>query len=345
MKGRPRHWLVTTKLDDITEGLFGQVVLYVFEVLPFLERAGVTPSWQVRSRLYGSPPDFLVLPGVFDSRLPAPRAAPSRRRNLLLLRNLHRVALGHDWRYLHALWSRHFAVPARVLSQAEALAPGPGTLGLHFRGTDKLAAHWDTNPVSHADFLALTADFIRTHPEVERLFVATDDAAFLEAVRNRFARLPVATSGVASFHKGARGSPSNADHALLDCVLLSRCRWVLKTSSALSAFAKVLNPDLAIFRVAASKLFDVMPYFPVAYIPRWSSSDPECARILERLLQDDWLDDPVARAAWGAPFRTREVPVRDKIARLWRHYRPALQRRLARLGAGRRGVAGGARKL
>jgi hypothetical protein len=339
MKGKPRHWRVTTKLDDITEGLFGQVVLYVFEVLPFLERAGVAPSWQIRSRLYGSPPDFLVLPGVFDARLPAPPTAPSRRRNLLLLRNLHRVALGHDWPYLHALWSRHFEIPARVLRRAEALAPGPGTLGLHFRGTDKVSAHWDTNPVSHADFLALTADFLRTHPEIERLFVATDDAAFLEAVRDRFARLPIATSGVGAFHKDARDGPSSADHALLDCVLLSRCRWVLKTSSALSAFAKVLNPELAIFRVAASKLFDVMPYFPVAYIPRLRSSDPECARILERLLQGDWLDDPVARAAWAAPFRTREVPVRDKIARLWRHYRPAVQRRLGLGGARRRGAA------
>jgi len=336
VNGRARHWLVTTKLDDITEGLFGQAVLYAFEVLPYLERAGVATSWQIRSRLYGSPPDFMVIPGVFDTAQPAPRTNPARRRNLLRLRNLHRVALGNDWHYLHALWSRHFAIPARVLNRAAALEPGAHTLGIHFRGTDKLNAAWDTNPVSHADFLALLADFIQNHPEVDRLFVATDDPAFLDAARVRFQGLELTTSGVAGFHKEALGSPSNADHALLDCLLLSRCRWVLKTSSALSGFAKVLNPELTIHRVAASKLFDVMPYFPVAYIPRLTSTDPECSRILERLMKDDWLDDPAARAAYGAPFRTRAVPLRDKVSRMWRHFRPAVQRRLGLHGTRRR---------
>jgi hypothetical protein len=96
--------------------------------------------------------------------------------------------------------------------------------------------------------------------------------------------------GPVDFHKACHNVPGKADRAVLDCVLLSRCAYVLKCSSALSGFAKVLNPDLVCFRVAACKLFSEVPYFPDAYIPRLDSPDPGCQRILKRLFQDDWLD-------------------------------------------------------
>ncbi|MEO7335201.1 MAG: hypothetical protein ABIV63_01355, partial [Caldimonas sp.] len=326
------RWLIDAKIGDVPEGLFGQVVLYVFEILPYLERKGVNAQWKVRSPLYGDAPDHLVIPGAFDVVQVQASASTTRTRNLIVVRNLHRVALGNDWRHLGALWSRHFAVPMRVNRRADSIGLGSAALGLHFRGTDKMTALWDTNPVSHADFLSLVADFIRTHPAIDQLFIATDDGTFLESARARFPHLAIATSGVADSHKAATGPQSKADHALLDCVLLSRCRWVLKTSSALSAFAKVLNPDLEIYRVAASKLFDVMPYFPVAYIPRLTSTDPVCSTILERLFKDDWTQDPATPPGYLGTFKTHEVPIGDKVSRTWDHFRKRLRRKLVHAG-------------
>jgi hypothetical protein len=80
---------------------------------------------------------------------------------------------------------------------------------------------------------------------------------------------------------------------------------VLKCSSALSGFAKVLNPRLEAYRVSASKLFTDIPYFPEAYIPRLTSQDPECRGILERQFAGDWLDDPSGGVRFKRPFRTQ----------------------------------------
>jgi hypothetical protein len=80
-----------------------------------------------------------------------------------------------------------------------------------------------------------------------------------------------------------------AHAAVAEVVALSRCRAVLKTSSALSAFAKVLNPRCDVMCVSAMKV----PWFPAAavrpYVPLASSdaaqaSAPSVASLLERTM-------------------------------------------------------------
>jgi hypothetical protein len=310
------QWLITSKIDDIREGLFGQVALYVFEVLVYLHGRGIPACWEIRSRVYGREPNFLVIPGAFDTTtLSAESRSGGVRKNLLWLRDTRGMALGGDFRTLSDIWHRSFAIPVRVLERADALGLAHRTLGLHFRGTDKVTSLWDTNPIRHDEFLELIADFLETHKDVEKMFVATDDPTFIGAVGCRFPSIPLLTTGPGISHKEAAGREGKADHAVLDCVLLARCRWVLKTSSALPAFAKVLNPDLEIYRVAASKLFDSMPYFPVAYIPILKTTNPRCLEILERLLKDDWTAHPHAFAEFGRPFAARRVPMRVRWTR------------------------------
>src|SRR6185436_2872679 len=91
--------------------------------------------------------------------------------------------------------------------------------------------------------------------------------------------------------------------------------YVLKCSSALSGFAKVLNPSLECYRVAACKMFSDIPYFPDAYVPRLALRDPAASAILARQFEGDWLDDPAAVARWSQPFvgRPRHGVVRRGI--------------------------------
>ena len=91
-----QHWTIATTLHDLTEGIFGHIVLYMFELLPYLDKAGIEPTWELHSRLYGSPPSFVVIPGIFDA-VPTADSTPSsrhRRKSFLILRAWHRVALG-----------------------------------------------------------------------------------------------------------------------------------------------------------------------------------------------------------------------------------------------------------
>lgn len=311
----PSGWRIASNPDDLEEGLFGQVLLWVFELLPWLDAHGIRPDWRIHSVLYGETPGAHVLPGVFDLAY-APPARVTRERSLLWARVWHTSVLGGDWHGVHALWARFFKVPARISSQADAVGLPADCLGLHYRGTDKNLQTIDTNAVSVDDFLALAEAFVAEHPAVRAVFVASDEPGVLGAVRARLPSFDVRGLGDVPFHKAATPSSNagKADRALLDCVLLSRCRWVLKCSSALSGFAKVLNPELECYRVAACKMFSDIPYFPDAYVPRLQLRDPAARAILERQFAGDWLDDAEAVARWSTPFVGRPRHGRRTIA-------------------------------
>ena len=78
---------------------------------------------------------------------------------------------------------------------------------------------------------------------------------------------------------------------MIDMLCLSKCKEVIKVSSALSAFSKIINPNLKIFRVNALKMFADIPYFPDAYIPlldKDSNYSTECNNTLKKIQLNDW---------------------------------------------------------
>jgi hypothetical protein len=182
------------------------------------------------------------------------------------------------------------------------------SLGIHYRGTDKNRSLVETNPVSQEDFLALVRDFVGTHPDIEAICVATDENDLVDKIRAQHTSLRIVHSGNVRHHKDVvlDDGFSKGDHALLDCLLLSRCRYLLKCQSALSGFAKILNPNLEAYRIAANKLSWWSwgnPYFPDAHLPKLTSQNPECQKILARLLAGDWTGDKWAVKKFGGTFR------------------------------------------
>lgn len=299
---------IETKPEELFDGgLFGQPILWSFEILPFLFSRGIFPEWRIRSALYGRASDGLVIPGVLDLAYEI-GPGPKKEVGLIGLRNIHRHALGNDWSGLSALWNAYFRVPDRIENEANRIGSLSDTIGIHYRGNDKQIAFWDSNPVSHQDFLAIIRQFCIERPHLQRIFLATDDPKFYTFLRENIS-LDVTYFGGVGFHKDELSSElkeAKADRAMLDCVLLSRCSLVLLTSSALSSFAKVLNPQLEIYRVAASKLFDRnAPYFPAAYIPVYASAAPEISAIVDRLMIGDWTQS-AGGARFKAPFTSRQ---------------------------------------
>ncbi len=298
---------LSTAPEQFQEGLFGQVFLWVFEILPYLERKGIFPEWAIRSTLYGDPEDFLVIPGLLEINYDAV-AETTRDVNLLDLRARHAVTLGNDWNYIVQLWHKYFRWPARVIQRADGFPPLNRALGIHYRGTDKNKSHVETNYVSPEDFLTLVHDFVSTHPDIGMIYVASDEEGFIEKARNQNLSVRIFASGSGVHHKAAGGQNnlSKGDHALLDCLMLSRCKYLLKCQSALSGFAKILNPQLEAYRVSANKLAPWCygnPYFPDAFLPKLTSQDPECQTILARLLAGDWTEDRLAMRRFGARFK------------------------------------------
>ncbi|WP_158970735.1 hypothetical protein [Paraglaciecola sp. L3A3] len=282
------NFCIVTDSDELNEGLFGQVFLFIFEILPYLYEANLKPNWNIKAKHYGTKQDNLVIPGVLDL---AYKPQPSNKNTpLSKLRKKHCYALGNDWYKLNQIWNSYFVIPARIKEQADKLGSFKNVLGIHYRGTDKLTAAWDTNAVSYSDYLAIIRDFHSKRPELTRIFLATDDNQFLPFLRKHVS-LEIINLGNVHFHKDMEVKHhEKAERALLDCLLLSRCGAVLKNSSALSGFSKILNPNLEIYRCAASKLFRDIPYFPVAYIPPYKTDNQEVQAIINKLMSDDWAE-------------------------------------------------------
>lgn len=319
----PEGTLIYSPRDYLDEGLFGRVFLWVLEVLPHLHARRIFPAWHITSPIYGRPGDHRVIPGVLDLAYEPPEH-PRRRISLISLRDSHCRHLGPEWAAASRLWSQYFRIPFRITATADATPLPPGTLGLHYRGTDKLTAAWDSNPVTEDDFVALALDFLRSNVHLRHIFLATDAAGVFDRLRHAV-ELPVTHLGAGQHHKSVEGDPSSgpamADEALRDCLLLSRCDSVLLTSSALSAFAKILNPDLKIFRCAASKALWYGPYYPVAHIPAMPVASPSAAVIMSRTMVGDWTLGADARR-YSSPFLSRPN---------WPWRLKALDRRLRRL--------------
>lgn len=282
---------IVTTAQDLEEGLFGQVFLFIFEILPYLNRRQARPDWKIHAQRYGGEVTP-VIPGVLD--LAYKPKTGSRDVILSGIRDRHCSELGNDWEALNFMWTTFFRVPPAVESQADAVDVSSDTLGVHYRGTDKQTADWDTNPVTGQDMIAIVNDFRSRRPDLTKIFLATDDNTFARQLRD-VTSCEIVNLGEVAFHKDEElisQDLKSATRALLDSVLLSRCGAVIKTSSALSGFAKILNPHLEIYRCAASKKFADIPYFPVAYIPRYESADPAIRAILDRLMHNDWQQLP-----------------------------------------------------
>jgi hypothetical protein len=286
--------------EQFEQGLFGQVFYYLFQILPYLYEHKIFPAWDIRTTHYGDPPDRLTIPGALDLAY-TPSPGPYRTVNLEEMRRRHAHVIGNDWPELHRMWSSYFKIPPRVVEAAKSIMPKGRVLGIHYRGTDKQTTSWDSNPITQDQYLTLIADFLANRSGFDVVFAATDEHSFIEKLRSAVS-LPVVALGKVEFHmstedKGSR--KEKTDRAMVDCVLLSRCQCVIETSSALPSFAKVFNPDLEIYRCAASKLFGKlytnMPYFPVAQIPVLPVHRPESIEILRQTMEMDWTFDSSMR--------------------------------------------------
>lgn len=131
-------------------------------------------------------------------------------------------------------WREHFA--------------GGRVVGVHYRGTDKSEeAHVVPYDIVSA---AIDAALQEEGPGPVRLFVATDEQAFLDHARLSFPgqvsalTMPRSADG-RPLHKTSGGLSQGAD-AVVDCLLLARCDRVVRTASNLGLCATFFNPTLPV---------------------------------------------------------------------------------------------------
>lgn len=127
-------------------------------------------------------------------------------------------------------------------------------IGVHYRGTDKIR---ESPRASYELMESEIRDVIRKQCLVSpKIFVATDEQGFLEFMQAQFPVQIVATEALRSvdettpLHKAEGNKFRKGKEALIDCLLLSKCDLLIRTSSNLSLCSTFFNVNLPVIEVS-----------------------------------------------------------------------------------------------
>jgi hypothetical protein len=133
---------------------------------------------------------------------------------------------------------------------------GKFVLGVHYRGTDKRE---ETRQFISRDNMLLEVsrkvyDLQRDGKDIV-LFVASDEEGFVSLARQRFndvkfTDIPRSKSMFDSLHATSSDRPFEMGReALVDCLLLSRSDFLIRTTSNMGFFAEAFSPDMKSVRL------------------------------------------------------------------------------------------------
>ena len=276
----------------LTEGLFGQIMTWCLEILPYIEKHNLKPEWHIYSRNYGVQPDYNIFPNILSINYePDKHEGASEILSFSKIKNEE----GHpnynfqfNFELANHLFTKYFLLHTEITNAVDDyFSPyiGKHILGLHYRGTDKQDDTSQTNPVTADLMLRLAQDMLKKVPDIDLIFLATDEESFIAKASNELPiqvisfdqqRKAIQTSTEEWHEPLFRGHDENHNTevgrcAIIDSLLLSRCHYLLKCQSSLSAWSKIWNPELEAYRIAAFK----HDWFPDAFIPLYTADSSE----------------------------------------------------------------------
>jgi hypothetical protein len=152
------------------------------------------------------------------------------------------------------------------------LNPDGPVIGVHFRGTDKSS---EAPRVSWGYCLEIIRQCLRGNAAVSRVLLASDEQRFIEFMRHSLTEVPVYSrddhyrsrgSDEPPVFLGEGGGYEKGEDALVNALLLSKCTTLIRTTSFLSAWASIFNPQLKI--ILLNKPYDDKLWFPESEIVR-----------------------------------------------------------------------------
>lgn len=125
---------------------------------------------------------------------------------------------------------------------------GSFVVGVHYRGTDK---HEDARRVPYEEVRAAIRDVLRAaKAQRHRIYLATDEQAFLGYMLGEFPDTLLyremfrSVDGKPIDVTNDDGNYKKGEDAVMDCLLLSRSQFLIRTASNLSLCAALFTPDL-----------------------------------------------------------------------------------------------------
>ena len=157
----------------------------------------------------------------------------------------------------HQIIQRFVRVKPRILAKVDAFEreqfADARVLGIHMRGTDKGTAYAPPalmRIVKPREYFRHIDAYTKQHGPC-KIFVATDQQQFLDRMTARYGDRILSyqatrTRGMRNlFELNDGNNYRKGEEVLIDCLLLSRCEFLLKCTSAVGEFAMYFIPNLA----------------------------------------------------------------------------------------------------
>ena len=157
-----------------------------------------------------------------------------------------------------SLFGRYYRPSSDIKAEVDAIAKRLGisesTLAVHYRGTDKV---YESGRVSWPLVCEYVHKIKTARPHLREILLATDEIQFIPFFRSQPFEMPVVAAPAAYMPRNNKpvhysGHPGLAigREALVTCLLLARCGFLLKSPSYLSAWSKIFNPALPVWLIS-----------------------------------------------------------------------------------------------
>jgi hypothetical protein len=286
--------IIQSKASDLTEGMFAQALTWLLEILNDLENEKKIDKdtkilFDVNTVAYDNLiPTFIV---------PKQQIAPDELQNAQTIKikeykSSHKIDFEfneNSFDNANRIWNKYFRFAPEVMN-AIPIFDNTNTLGIHYRGTDKIRELGEANPITQEEFICIVEDFLQSNQHFKNIYCASDEQSFMEVLKCHFPDMNIIeynqnrSNSIEALHKmkdlQKATKDANTLAALIDMIALSRCDCVIKTNSALSSFSKILNPKMQLVTTSAMK----QRWFPTGVVKPYRSSSRVVNLIMQRTM-------------------------------------------------------------
>ena len=259
---RANHGIFSIEIEA-TSGFFAILQTILF-ILVYCEKKKLHPDISAKGGIYGEETATVDWFGRLFEPLQSPEPALAQRLRNRTDIHTSRIKgvqeLGLRERYemsltlseASALFNSHYRPRADVLAEVDLICSRLGisesTLAVHYRGTDKIH---EAGSVPWQVVREAVEKKVAERPALTNILLASDETAFIDSFQSHPFKIPVSIApatymplGHTPVHFSGHPGLAIGREALLTCLLLSRCGFLVKTASYLSGWAKIFNPSL-----------------------------------------------------------------------------------------------------
>lgn len=295
------NYYIYSKKEDLTEGMFGQGLIWLLEILNHLELKHKISdkskiAFNVNSLPYNNIIPRFIVPKKTYQAYELDDAVKINIKDYKFSNEIDFEFNPMSYFIAHKIWNKYFEFSKDVTDEIP-IFDGLKTLGIHYRGTDKNTDLSQANSITHDEVFVIIEDFLKNHDNIVNIYCCSDEQKFIDNIKNRFNKYNIIEYNQLRSHEGTSAffrESNNVDKtvqnemtiaAIVDMLALSRCHTVLKTSSALSAFSKIMNNQLNLYAISAMK----QRWFPTGVVLGYHSTSREVNNILNRTMYEHAL--------------------------------------------------------